>query len=765
MDRGIREYERGAYEKALETFRESYGSEAPEANVYASLSLFMMIKSEFRLGKYTGVTEDSRIFERLFPSSRYLPDVLFERAKALAARGQYSPALQSAVRILSLTEDKELLEDVMEFCDDVTRYYCSPADIEMILPLVIGRESLSYIKLLLARRYIAAGDHSSAELLLREVKTELYTEAFVRQYKDITKYLNKSRDSEEPEINIAVVLPLTGRYSETGNQLLEGIKYAYDEQRSQSRKRVNLIIADTQSEIKTGLKVLREILGMQNITAVLGPLNSETAISMAPLCEYAGVPLITPTATADDLVDMGENVFQLNPEQQKRAMALADHTADSLGYRRYAVVAPANDYGIEITNAFRRGVEKNGGSVISNVWYSGTPTDINDKLEDLQETAEYLPPYFSYLEGYYKAREEGLFETDSATAGESIMDSVLTDSLAYDTEQMDSLYAAYHEDTVKTEADTSFLLEALWPDDPLTYEIILQGLSDTTDIISDTLLERFRRQADAWLSGEITPEERYNARITDSLCILLEALQREQIPVWLDTLAAVLDTVAIDTAYLADYHFSPLVPDTTELAPYIDMDRVDSLKTELADMDSLSAIWLLSETDPALFPYIFPHENYGIDAVYMPIPLSHIKFIAPQWAKHRFNALLLGDGNWYNTTILNRYRSNIDSMLIASDYYWDSRDIELRRFARDFRQKTGEQANRIHIYGYESMDLLMDLFEKEALRSAKELRRQLSTLKGTYGIIRRIRFEPGHPRSSSGVRIIRFYKGRITPLN
>jgi hypothetical protein len=59
----------------------------------------------------------------------------------------------------------------------------------------------------------------------------------------------------------------------------------------------------------------------------------------------------------------------------------------------------------------------------------------------------------------------------------------------------------------------------------------------------------------------------------------------------------------------------------------------------------------------------------------------------------------------------------------------------------------------------------MGLLEKGSVRSAKELRRQLSTLEGTYGIIRRIRFEPEHPRSSSGVRIIRFYKGRITPLN
>ncbi|MDZ7820434.1 MAG: ABC transporter substrate-binding protein [Candidatus Marinimicrobia bacterium] len=102
-------------------------------------------------------------------------------------------------------------------------------------------------------------------------------------------------------------------------------------------------------------------------------------------------------------------------------------------------------------------------------------------------------------------------------------------------------------------------------------------------------------------------------------------------------------------------------------------------------------------------------------------------------------------------------------MLIASDYYWDSRDIALRRFARDFQRKTGRQANRIHIYGYESMDLLMKIIDQDA-DSPEKIRKGLYALEGEYGIIRHIRFEPEHPRSSSGVRIIRFYKGKISPL-
>ncbi len=763
MDRGIEEYQRGAYEKALKTFRETYGQGLDEDNVYASLSLFMIIKCEYELGNYGPVVSESRIFERNFPGSRYLPDVLFERAKALIRKQQFSPAMLSGIRILSISSDEALRSDAMDLCEDLSRYYLSPRELEMLLPLVIGRKSLSYFKLLLAQNYIIAGDLSKAEAVLQDVKSELYTERFVQKYKAVTKYFNKSKKPGDPEINVAIVLPLTGKYSETGNQLLEGIKFAYESARDQNSKRVNLIIVDTGSKVRSALKALKETLEIQNVTAVLGPLNSETAISMAPLCEYAGVPMITPTATADGLTEMGEYVFQLNPEQQRRGLALADFTSDSLGYTRYAVVAPATEYGTDISGAFKRGVEKNGGRIISHVWYSGTPSDINDKLEALKETAEYLPPYFSYLDGYDKARASGLFDRDSSQAEESVIDSVMDDPEKYDPREMDSLYAATGEDINASPQDTVFLLEALWPGDSMRYAMLIQELQDSVTAASDTLFQRFWKHADQWLSGEISLEEKYHTRITDSLCILLETMKDTPGPEWLSDFLADMDTTRIDSQYMGDFQFSPLVADTVGLEPYIDMKKVDSLKAELKSMDSLSAIWLLAETDPQLFPYIFPEEDYGIDAVYMPVPRSHIKYIAPQWAKHRFDALLLGDGNWYNTSILNRYRSNIDSMLIASDYYWDSRDITLRRFARDFQRKTGRQANRIHIYGYESMDLLMKIIDQDA-DSPEKIRKGLYALEGEHGIIRHIRFEPEHPRSSSGVRIIRFYKGKISPL-
>jgi len=778
VDQAIQYYQRGAYEKAFEAFHNIYYSEPPSENVFAAISLFMLVKCDFELANYDKLIEDSREFERFFQSSRYYPDVLFERAKALAMKQQYYPSYLSAIKVLSLTEDEKLLENVMNFCNDQVRYYLKVSDLELLAPLIVNERSLTYHKLLSAEKSMMEGDLLNAERLLNEIKSKLSTIAHIEKYKELNKYFNKSKSNVEPEVNIAIVLPLTGSYSRSGIQLLDGIKYAFESYRDKSKKRVNIIIVDTESNVRVGLKNLKEILDMQNITAVIGPLTSEMAVSMAPLCEYAGVPLITPTATADDLTEMGNSIFQLNPEQQQRGKVLANYATDSLKFRRIAVVAPSTSYGIDITNAFTKTVESNGAKIVYNVWYNGIPTNINTKLEELKDNAEYLPPYFNYYKGYLESKANGFFDADSNLQDSmsiAVLDSIFMDSLAFDSLFIDSLDMLSNiadsimsidstmiMDSIMT-IDSTFVLEELWPDDSASYELVLNNYfySDSLEN-QDSIFYTLKQHARNWLSEELTIEERYNTIITDSICVLLDEIE-DPMQAEILSLLNEIDSVRIAPEYIGEFYLSKIIPDTLELEPYINFILIDSLKTQLAKIDSIDALWLLNETDSTLFSHIFPYENYGIDAIYFPIPQDHIKYIAPQWAKNRFPVFLLGDGNWYNESILKRYRSNIDSIVIASDYYWDSYDIELRRFSKGFTHKTDLQASRIHVYGYESMTLLMKIIESGG-NTSQEISDKLCNFDESVGIIRKIKFLPERPRANSGVRLISFFNGKLSAI-
>jgi len=47
VDQGVQQFQRGAYEKAMETFGIAYDSKPLDENVFAALSLFMIIKCDF----------------------------------------------------------------------------------------------------------------------------------------------------------------------------------------------------------------------------------------------------------------------------------------------------------------------------------------------------------------------------------------------------------------------------------------------------------------------------------------------------------------------------------------------------------------------------------------------------------------------------------------------------------------------------------------------------------------------------------------------
>ncbi|MFA7194672.1 MAG: hypothetical protein WC210_02955, partial [Candidatus Neomarinimicrobiota bacterium] len=163
VDQGIRHFKRGAYDRSLQVFRDIYDSESPETNVFAAISLFMIIRSENELGNNQRVVSESRRFEKQFPSSRYLPDVRFERAKALTREQQYLPALLSAISVLSSVADEALKNDVRSFCNDLSRYYMNAGELAMIEALVPAGEAMEWFTLLRAEQALMQDDPRGAE--------------------------------------------------------------------------------------------------------------------------------------------------------------------------------------------------------------------------------------------------------------------------------------------------------------------------------------------------------------------------------------------------------------------------------------------------------------------------------------------------------------------------------------------------------------------------------------------------------------------------
>ena len=107
---------------------------------------------------------------------------------------------------------------------------------------------------------------------------------------------------------------------------------------------VRVLARDDARDPERAAAVVAELLATPGCLGLVGPKNSGSALVAAPLAAAAGLPLVLPCATADELTASGAPVFRLcAPDRATAAAAVA--LAAELGAVRLAVLADDTAYG------------------------------------------------------------------------------------------------------------------------------------------------------------------------------------------------------------------------------------------------------------------------------------------------------------------------------------------------------------------------------------------------------------------------------------
>jgi ABC-type branched-subunit amino acid transport system substrate-binding protein len=206
---------------------------------------------------------------------------------------------------------------------------------------------------------------------------------------------------------ILVLAPLSGIHSNLGNYMVQGIILYADS----LGNNVKIQIIDDCAEPTTTLKKVKQALAQDSVVAVIGPLLSASAATVAAwMSEKAqNIPLITPTATDAGIAEIGKNIFQLNVSVAKLASSIAEYAMNCLEINEFAIMSPNNNYGISMTSEFQRTVESKGGVILA-----------------IQNYAEGLPDYQSEFE-FLKKRKFALDARRSAmNKGDKVPDNYKT---------------------------------------------------------------------------------------------------------------------------------------------------------------------------------------------------------------------------------------------------------------------------------------------------------------------------------------------------
>ena len=164
---------------------------------------------------------------------------------------------------------------------------------------------------------------------------------------------------------ILVLAPLSGDFAEFGAAAVQGVYLAHEQ--SGLGKKVRIRIADTRADASIALMRTQQAVNQDSIVAVIGPIMSAPAATVAAWLgsNFQNIPMLTPTATDDGIAKMGPNIFQVNITMDNLAQKIADFATKCLDIREFAVLSPLGDYGAAMSQSFTRAVERRGGNVVA----------------------------------------------------------------------------------------------------------------------------------------------------------------------------------------------------------------------------------------------------------------------------------------------------------------------------------------------------------------------------------------------------------------
>jgi branched-chain amino acid transport system substrate-binding protein len=149
------------------------------------------------------------------------------------------------------------------------------------------------------------------------------------------------------EISVGAVISETGAASVYGDDVKRGLDLALTEINDGGGldgTPITLTYRDDETNPDKGVQVVQELIDQVGTKVIIGAVSSRVTLAIGPICQDKGVVMLSPTASAPEISELGEFVYRNYPSDIVEATAMADFARD-LGLENVAVFAVNDEYG------------------------------------------------------------------------------------------------------------------------------------------------------------------------------------------------------------------------------------------------------------------------------------------------------------------------------------------------------------------------------------------------------------------------------------
>ena len=347
----------------------------------------MGAKSLYELKDYR---ESIRLLKNLidlYPQSAYVDDAHYTLALDYFRTGRYEDAASECITVLQTSQDKQLAARSGRLVEMVTSSFLTLPELQMLQQEAKSDEMRSLVTTRIAEKLLRIGDIAAAAEMLHKIAS---LPPNIKYVSDAHTLLEQIENRGGMKIGVVLPLMLKAESPLTralGVEFLEGIQLAVDEFNQKGVIKISLDVRDTERDQSKAERLVADLCTDEKVAAIIGPISSNEVFASAGISNERGVPLITPTATANGIAAIGSFIFQANPDYDTRGRDAAAFAYRTLGARSFAVLAPTDIVGKQLTESFIAEISSLGGEMIDVQWYAPGSTDIRTELMSMRRKA------------------------------------------------------------------------------------------------------------------------------------------------------------------------------------------------------------------------------------------------------------------------------------------------------------------------------------------------------------------------------------------
>ena len=191
-------------------------------------------------------------------------------------------------------------------------------------------------------------------------------------------------------IRIGSVAPLTGPQAHLGKDNDNGARLAIDEVNAAGitlggkNVKVELVSEDDQADPRNATIVAQKLVD-QHVAGIVGHLNSGTTIPASKIYHDAGIPQVSPSATAIAYTAQGyQTAFRVMTNDRQQGKVLGEYAVKKMGAKRVAIIDDRTAYGQGLADEVDKAVKSSGGEVIAREFTTDRSTDFRAILTSIK---------------------------------------------------------------------------------------------------------------------------------------------------------------------------------------------------------------------------------------------------------------------------------------------------------------------------------------------------------------------------------------------